>query len=101
MKEVLNTAVNSLSAIVGHTKAWTKMNSPEIMLFAGIGAGIGALVMTQRATLKVDNVKKAHDEKKEKIVRTSCEYDENPEDFENFDKEFPPKEKLKLPGQIF
>lgn len=26
---------------------------------------------------------------------------ENPEDFENFDKEFPPKEKLKLPGQIF
>lgn len=82
MKEVLSTAVNSLSTIVGHTKAWTKMNSPEIMLFAGIGAGIGALITTQRATLKVDSVKKARDEKKEKIVRTSCEYEENPEDFE-------------------
>ena len=82
MKEVLNTAVNSLLTVVGHTKTWTKMNSPEIMLFTGIGAGIGALVMTQRATLKVDSVKKARDEKKEKIVRTSCEYEENPEDFE-------------------
>lgn len=80
--KVLDTAVNSLSTVVGHTKAWTKMNSPEIMLFAGIGAGIGALVMTQRATLKVDSVKKACDEKKEKIVRTSCEYEENPDDFE-------------------
>ena len=82
MKEVLNTAVNSLLTVVGHTKTWTKMNSPEIMLFTGIGAGIGALVMTQKATLKVDSVKKAHNEKKEKIVRTSCEYEENPEDFE-------------------
>ena len=82
MKEVLSTAVNSVSTVLGHTKAWTKMNSPEIMLFAGIGAGIGALVMTQRATLKVDSVKKTRDEKKEKIVRTSCEYEENPEDFE-------------------
>lgn len=26
---------------------------------------------------------------------------ENPQDFENFDKGFPPKEKLKLPGQLF
>ena len=26
---------------------------------------------------------------------------ENPEDFEAFDKGFPPKEKLKLPGQLF
>lgn len=82
MKEVLNTAINSVSTVLGHTKAWTKMNSPEIMLFAGIGAGIGALVMTQRATLKVDSVKKERDEKKEKIVRTSCEYEENPDDFE-------------------
>lgn len=80
--KVLDTAVNSLSTVVGHTKAWTKMNSPEIMLFAGIGAGIGALIMTQRATLKVDSVKKVRDEKKEKIVRTSCNYEENPEDFE-------------------
>ena len=80
--KLLDTAVNSLSTVLGHTKTWTKMNSPEIMLFAGIGAGIGALVMTQRATLKVDNVKKTHDEKKEKIVVTSLEYDENPEDFE-------------------
>lgn len=80
--KLLDTAVTSLSTVVGHTKAWTKMNSPEIMLFAGIGAGIGALVMTQRATLKVDSVKKARDEKKEKIVVTSLEYDENPEDFE-------------------
>ena len=55
--KLLDTAVTSLSTVVGHTKTWTKMNSPEIMLFAGIGAGIGALVMTQRATLKVDNVK--------------------------------------------
>ena len=80
--KLLDTAVNGLSTVVGHTKAWTKMNSPEIMLFAGIGAGIGALVMTQRATLKVEYVKKTHDEKKEKIVVTSLEYDENPEDFE-------------------
>lgn len=82
MKEVLNTAVNSVSTVLGHTKAWTKMNSPEIMLFVGIGAGIGALITTQRATLKVDSVKKERDEKKEKIVRTADEYEENPEDFE-------------------
>ena len=82
MKEVLNTAVNSLLTVVGHTKTWTKMNSPENMLFTGIGAGIGDLVMTQKATLKVDSVKKAQNEKKEKIVRTSCEYEENPDDFE-------------------
>lgn len=82
MKEVLSTAVTSVSTVLGHTKTWTKMNSPEIMLFVGIGAGIGALITTQRATLKVDSVKKEHDEKKEKIVRTSCEYEENPEDFE-------------------
>ena len=80
--KLLDTAVNSVSTVLGHTKTWTKMNSPEIMLFAGIGAGIGALVMTQKATLKVDNVKKVHDEKKEKILVTSCEYEENPEDFE-------------------
>ena len=80
--KALDTAVNSLSTVLGHTKAWTKMNSPEIMLFVGIGAGIGALITTQRATLKVDSVKKASDEKKEKIVRTSCEYEENPEDFQ-------------------
>lgn len=80
--KALDTAVNSLSTVLGHTKAWTKMNSPEIMLFAGIGAGIGALITTQRATLKVDSVKKSRDEKKEKIVRTSCEYEENPDDFE-------------------
>ena len=80
--KVLNTAINSVSTVLGHTKTWTKMNSPEIMLFAGIGTGIGALITTQRATLKVDSVKKARDEKKEKIVRTSCEYEENPEDFE-------------------
>ena len=67
MKEVLNTAINSVSTVLGHTKAWTKMNSPEIMLFAGIGAGIGALITTQRATLKVDSVKKARDEKKEEL----------------------------------
>ena len=35
--KALDTAVTSLSTVVGHTKAWTKMNSPEIMLFAGIG----------------------------------------------------------------
>ena len=80
--KLLDTAVNSLSTVLGHTKTWTKINSPEIMLFAGIGAGIGALVMTQKATLKVDNVKKAHNEKKEKILVTSSRYDENPEDFE-------------------
>lgn len=80
--KLLDTAVNSLSTVLGHTKTWTKMNSPEIMLFAGIGAGIGALVMTQKATLKVDNVKKAHNEKKEKILVTSSRYEENPEDFE-------------------
>lgn len=82
MKEVLNTAVTSLSTVVGHTKAWTKMNSPEIMLFAGIGAGIGALIMTQRATLKVDSVKMKHEKKREKILTKSIEYEENPEDFE-------------------
>ena len=27
--------------------------------------------------------------------------DQNPEAFERFDAEFPPKEKLKLPGQLF
>ena len=59
MKEVLNAAVTSVSTVLGHTKAWTKMNSSEIMLFAGIGAGIGALVTTQRATLKVTTVKRA------------------------------------------
>lgn len=80
--KALDTAVNSVSTVLGHTKAWTKMNSPEIMLFVGIGAGIGALITTQRATLKVDSVKKARDEKKEKIVRISCEYEENPDDFE-------------------
>ena len=46
--KALDSAVNSLSTVLGHTKAWTKMNSPEIMLFTGIGAGISALVMTQR-----------------------------------------------------
>jgi len=81
--KALDTAINSVSTVLGHTKAWTKMNSPEIMLFVGIGAGIGALITTQRATLKVDSVKKVHDEKKEKILRTSCEYKENPDDFED------------------
>lgn len=81
--KLLDTAVNSLSTVVGHTKTWAKINSPEIMLFTGIGAGIGALVMTQKATLKVDSVKKAHNEKKEKILVTSSRYEENPEDFED------------------
>ena len=49
MKEVLNAAVTSVSTVLGHTKAWTKMNSPEIMLFAGIGAGIGIGVATNGA----------------------------------------------------
>lgn len=80
--KALETAVTSVSTVLGHTKAWTKMNSPEIMLFVGIGAGIGALITTQRATLKVDVVKKAHNDKKEQIVRTADEYEENPEDFE-------------------
>ena len=38
--KALDTAINSVSTVLGHTKAWTKMNSPEIMLFVGIGAGI-------------------------------------------------------------
>lgn len=72
MKEVLNTAVTSLSTVIGHTKAWTKMNSSEIMLFAGIGAGIGALIMAQRATLKVETVKSNEEE-------TAAKYEEDPD----------------------
>ena len=79
MKEVLNAAVTSLSTVVGHTKTWTKMNSPEIMLFAGIGAGIGALITTQRATLKVATVKSNEEETKKKIVETAAKYEEDPD----------------------
>jgi hypothetical protein len=79
MKEVLNTAVTSLSTVLGHTKTWAKMNSPEIMLFAGIGAGIGALITTQRATLKVATVKSNEEETKKKIVETAAKYEEDPD----------------------
>lgn len=79
MKEVLNAAVTSVSTVLGHTKAWTNMNSPEIMLFAGIGAGIGALITTHRATLKVETVKSNEEETKKKIVETAAKYEEDPE----------------------
>lgn len=77
--KALDTAVTSLSTVVGHTKAWTKMNSPEIMLFAGIGAGIGALIMTQRATLKVETVKSKEGATKQKIAEKTAMYEEDPE----------------------
>ena len=77
--KVLNAAVTSLSTVVGHTKTWTKMNSPEIMLFAGIGAGIGALIMTQRATLKVETVKSKEGATKQKIAEKAAMYEEDPE----------------------
>lgn len=77
--KALDTAVTSLSTVVGHTKAWIKMNSPEIMLFAGIGAGIGALIMTQRATLKVETVKSKEEATKQKIAEKAAIYEEDPE----------------------
>lgn len=77
--KVLDTAVTSLSTIVGHTKTWTKMNSPEIMLIAGIGAGIGALVMTQRATLKVATVKINEEAAKKNIAEKAALYEEDPD----------------------
>ena len=77
--KALDTAVTSLSTVVGHTKAWTKMNSPEIMLIAGIGAGIGALIMTQRATLKVAAVQRNEEATKQKIVETVAKYEEDPD----------------------
>ena len=73
--KALDTAVTSLSTVVGHTKAWTKMNSPEIMLFAGIGAGIGALIMTQRATLKVSEVKANEEAIKKNIAKKAAMYE--------------------------
>lgn len=77
--KALDTAVTSLSTVVGHTKAWTKMNSPEIMLFAGIGVGIGALIMTQRATLKVETVKSKEEATTQKIAEKAAMYEEDPE----------------------
>ena len=77
--KALDTAVTSLSTVVGHTKAWTKMNSPEIMLFAGIGAGIGALIMTQRATLKVSEVKANEEAIKKNIAEKAAMYEEDPD----------------------
>lgn len=75
--KALDTAVTSLSTVVGHAKAWTKMNSPEIMLFAGIGAGIGALITTQRATLKVETVKSKGEATKQKIAEKAAMYEED------------------------
>lgn len=80
--KALGTAVNSITTAVGHTKAWAKMNSPEIMLFAGLAAGVGALITTQRATLKVDAVKKTVDDKKMKIAQQVCDYEEHPDEYE-------------------
>ena len=77
--KALDTAVTSLSTIVGHTKTWTKMNYPEIMLIAGIGAGIGALIMTQRATLKVATVKVNEEATKKNIAEKAALYEENPD----------------------
>lgn len=77
--KALDTAATSLSTVVGHTKAWTKMNSPEIMLFAGIGAGIGALIMTHRATLKVSEVKANEEAIKKNIAEKAAMYEEDPE----------------------
>lgn len=77
--KALDTAVTSLSTVVGHTKTWTKMNSPEIMLIAGIGAGIGALVMTQRATLKVATVKINEEAAKKNIAEKAALYEEDPD----------------------
>lgn len=77
--KALDTAVTSLSTVVGHTKAWTKMNSPEIMLFAGIGAGIGALIMTHRATLKVLEVKANEEAIKKNIAEKAAMYEEDPD----------------------
>lgn len=77
--KALDTAVTSLSTVVGHTKAWTKMNSPEIMLIAGIGAGIGALIMTQRATLKVTKVKENEETIKKNIAEKAALYEEDPD----------------------
>lgn len=69
--KALDTAVTSLSTVIGHTKTWAKMNSSEIMLFAGIGAGIGALITTHRATLKVATVKSNEEETKKENRRDS------------------------------
>ena len=80
--KALGTAVNSITTAVGHTKTWAKMNSPEIMLFAGLAAGVGALITTQRATLKVDTLKKTVDDKKMKIAQQVCDYEEHPDDYE-------------------
>ena len=77
--KALDTAVTSLSTVVGHTKTWTKMNYPEIMLIAGIGAGIGALIMTQRATLKVETVKSKEEATKQKIAEKAAMYEEDPD----------------------
>ena len=77
--KALDTAVTSLSTVVGHTKTWTKMNYPEIMLIAGIGAGIGALIMTQRATLKVATVKVNEEATKKNIAEKAALYEEDPD----------------------
>lgn len=77
--KALDTAVTSLSTVVGHTKTWAKMNSPEIMLFAGIGASIGALIMTQRATLKVATVKVNEEATKKNIAEKAALYEEDPD----------------------
>lgn len=81
--KVIETISNSAACIIGSSKTWVKMNSPEIMLFTGLAAGVGAIVMTQRATLKVDAVKRDADEKKQKIVETAADYKENPEDYDS------------------
>ena len=63
----LTKLTNSLAKVTGRAGLTVKKYSPEILLVVGITSAVGSTILACRATLKVDEVKKTHQDKVDQI----------------------------------
>lgn len=63
----LTKLTNSLAKVTGRAGLTVKKYSPEILLVVGISSAVGSTILACRATLKVDEVKKTHQDKVDRI----------------------------------
>ena len=63
----LTKLTNSLAKVTGRAGLTVRKYSPEILLVVGITSAVGSTILACRATLKVDEVKKTHQDKVDRI----------------------------------
>lgn len=80
--KLFDNLTNAFMTGVGHTKTFAVKNAPELMIFGGIAAGIGAVVTSYKAGTKADSLASFYEMKEGHCIRMNEQYESDPEQYE-------------------